>query len=161
VKFFADVSDLELSAIKQDCHGVVLPIRHGGGTNLKTAEALALGKWIVATSTALRGFEEFLSADGVVIADNPADFRHAIRQVLQRPPFELSETSRAARDALYWDRCFDDSELSKFFDDACGLAPRPNSQKRFDALDGNSPAAGRGGMSPAKASRLTIGSVER
>src|SRR5262249_20824407 len=98
VKLFADVSDLQLSAIKQGCHGVLLPIHRGGGTNLKAAEALALGKWVVATSTALRGFETFLSADGVVIADNPTNFRHAMRQVLQRSPFELSDASRSARD---------------------------------------------------------------
>ena len=82
---------LELSAVKQGCHGVFLPIRGGGGTNLKTAEALALGKWVVATSTALRGFEAFLGADGVVIADTSADFRRAMRQVLERPPLELTE----------------------------------------------------------------------
>lgn len=118
VQFFADISNAELSAIKQSCHGVFLPIRSGGGTNLKTAEALALGKWVVASSTALRGFETFLSAEGAVIADTPADFRRAMREVLQRPRLELTERSRVARDALYWDRCFDDSELSK----ALGLA---------------------------------------
>lgn len=118
VKFFIDVSDSELAAIKQRCHGIFLPIRSGGGTNLKTAEALALEKWVVATSTSLRGFETFLSAEGVIIADNPADFRQAIRQVLRRPPLEVSERSRAARDALYWDRCFGDSDLPKFFDNA-------------------------------------------
>jgi hypothetical protein len=160
VKFFVDVSDSELSAIKEGCHGVFLPIHGGGGTNLKTAEALALGKWVVATSTALRGFEKFLSADGVVIADNPIDFRHAMRQVLQRSPLELSEASRAARDALYWDRCFDDSDLPKFFDGQLP-APPPNSQERLDALDANWPNGGRGRVSPEKASRLTIGSVER
>jgi glycosyltransferase involved in cell wall biosynthesis len=142
VRFFADVSDSELSAIKQDCHGVLLPIHHGGGTNLKTAEALALGKWVVATSTALRGFERFLSTDGVVIADNPTDFRHAMRQVLQRSPFELSDASRTARDALYWDRCFDDGDLPKFFGDAQRPASPPNSQERFDQLDTNSGTAG-------------------
>ena len=128
VQFFPDVTDGELSAIKQGCHGVFLPIRSGGGTNLKTAEALALGKWVIATSTALRGFEEFLNADGVVIADILPDFRQAIRQVLQRPPLELTETSRATRDALYWDRCFDDSGLPKFLDDAQRLTPATSSK---------------------------------
>jgi hypothetical protein len=142
VKFFADVSDSELSAIKQDCHGVLLPIYNGGGTNLKTAEALALEKWVVATSTALRGFERFLSADGVVLADNPIDFRHAMRQVLQRSPFKLSDASHSARDALYWDRCFDDSDLPKFFGDAQCLPPPPNSQERFDQLDAKSAPTG-------------------
>ena len=116
VQFFADISDSELSAIKQGCHGVFLPIRSGGGTNLKTAEALALGKWVVASPTALRGFEAFLSSDGVILANNPADFRRAMRDVLQRAPLQLSNSTRAERDALYWDRCFDDSDLPKALD---------------------------------------------
>lgn len=137
VQFFPDVSDGELSAIKQGCHAVFLPIRSGGGTNLKTAEALALGKWVIATSTALRGFEEFLNADGVVIADNAADFRQEIRQVLQRPRLELTETSRASRDALYWDRCFDDSDLPKFLDDVQRLVPA-SAQARLNELNATS-----------------------
>ena len=123
VQFFAELSDPELAAIKQGCHGVFLPIRDGGGTNLKTAEALALGKWVVATSTALRGFDAFLRADGVVIADTPSDFRKAMRQVLRRPPLELDPASRAARDALYWDRCFDQGTLQKALDDAELVVP--------------------------------------
>jgi glycosyltransferase involved in cell wall biosynthesis len=113
VMFFPQVTDCELWAIKHSCHGVVLPIRSGGGSNLKTAEALALGKWVVATSTSLRGFKQFSDADGVIIADDPAEFRHAIRQVLRRAALDLSADSFAARDALYWDRCFCDSDFAK------------------------------------------------
>jgi hypothetical protein len=116
VQFFFDISDSELSAIKQYCHGVFLPIRSGGGSNLKTAEALVLERWVVATSTALRGFEMFSNAEGVIVANTSADFRKAMRQVLERPSLEISERSRAARDALYWDRCFADSDLPKFFE---------------------------------------------
>lgn len=114
VRFFFHPSDAELAEVKRSCHGVFVPIRSGGGTNLKTAEALALGKWVVATSTALRGFERFSDADGVIVADTAADFRRAMRQVLQRPPLEITECSRAARDSLYWDRCFQDSDLPSF-----------------------------------------------
>jgi len=114
VQFFFDVSDSELLAIKRCCHGVFLPIRSGGGTNLKTAEALVVGKWIIATTTALRGFERFMRAEGVILADSPAEFRQAMREVLQRPPLEISERSQAARDALFWDRCFADSALPTF-----------------------------------------------
>jgi glycosyltransferase involved in cell wall biosynthesis len=116
VRFFFDVSDSELSVIKRCCHGVFLPIRSGGGTNLKTAEALALGKWVVATSTALRGFERFSRAEGVTVADTPADFRQAMRRTLQRPPLEIDTSFRAARETLYWDRCFGDSELPNFLE---------------------------------------------
>jgi glycosyltransferase involved in cell wall biosynthesis len=116
VEFFTDISDSALAVIKQCCHGVLLPISDGGGSNLKTAEALTLGKWIIATSVSLRGFETYAN-DGVIVANDPADFRHAMRKVLQRPPAVISDGARLARDALYWDRCFVDSDLPKLLFD--------------------------------------------
>jgi glycosyltransferase involved in cell wall biosynthesis len=113
VQFFAKIDDDELWALKQSCHGVFLPLRSGGGSNLKTAEALALGKWTVATPTALRGFEAFSNAEGVILADDPASFRRSMHDVLQRPALEISAASRATREALYWDRSFADSGLAK------------------------------------------------
>ena len=113
VQFFAKVDDNDLWALKQSCHGVFLPLRSGGGSNLKTAEALALGKWTVATPMALRGFETFSNAEGVFVVDDPASFRAAVRKTLQRPSLEISPASRTAREALYWDRCFADSGLTK------------------------------------------------
>ncbi|MGB6285743.1 MAG: hypothetical protein WBG18_15200, partial [Xanthobacteraceae bacterium] len=123
VEFFADISDSDLAVIKQCCHGVLLPISDGGGSNLKTAEALTLGKWVIATSISLRGFEAYAN-DGVIVANNPVEFRHAMRQVLRRPPAVISDGARLARDALYWDRCFADSDLPKLLFDrapACRL----------------------------------------
>ena len=113
VQFFPKIDDNDLLALKQSCHGVLLPLRSGGGSNLKTAEALALGKWVVATPTSLRGFEPFSDAEGVIIADDPASFRRSVHEVLQREPLEISVASRTAREALYWDRCFADSGLAK------------------------------------------------
>lgn len=113
VRLFATIDDDNLSALKQSCHGVLLPLRTGGGSNLKTAEALALGKWTVATPTALRGFEAFADAEGVVVAADPASFRRGMQTILQREPIQISAASRASREALYWDRCFADSGLAK------------------------------------------------
>jgi len=113
VQFFADINDDDLWALKHACHGVILPLRSGGGSNLKTPEALALGKWTIATSIALRGFEAFSTAEGVIVADDPTSFRRSVREVLELPPVEITAASREARDALYWDRCFADSDLAK------------------------------------------------
>lgn len=68
------------------CDGIILPIVSGGGTNLKTPEALYSQKPIVATSMAFRGFEEHRSAAGVEIADTPAAFQAAIRRIPASPP---------------------------------------------------------------------------
>lgn len=104
VQFFPNTSDSDLLTLKNACHAILLPIQEGGGTNLKTAEALASGKWVVTTSTALRGFEAYREASGVVVADTPADFRAAITDVLKRSALQLSDDERTRRDELYWDR---------------------------------------------------------
>jgi glycosyltransferase involved in cell wall biosynthesis len=109
--FFPAIEDSELWALKAACHVVALPIDTGGGSNLKTAEALALGKWIVATTVAMRGYERFMDAEGLIVANDTASFRRAIVQALRSPPLTISDASRHARDAVYWDRCFEASGL--------------------------------------------------
>lgn len=107
VHFFEKISDDELNAIKASAHAFLLPIEFGGGSNLKTAEALASGKWVIATSTSLRGFEEFADEPGVIVADGRTQFRKAAMQVYRKPALQLSAEARARRDAVYWDHCFD------------------------------------------------------
>lgn len=52
------VSDKTLSALIAEAKCILLPMTSGGGSNLKTAEALLSGKQVVATPTALRGFSK-------------------------------------------------------------------------------------------------------
>ena len=111
IHFFPKIEDPELWSIKMKCHAVLLPIGTGRGSNLKTAEALVLGKWVIATSIAMRGYEAFLGVEGLIIANDSGEVRRAIAQVLRSPPPPVSEKSRQAREALYWDRCFADSDL--------------------------------------------------
>lgn len=107
--FHDSVSDEDLAALQQAARGTLLPIQIGGGSNLKTAEALVLGKWIVATTTAFRGFESFRSGSGVLIADTPEQFRAAMLQALNEEPPALDAAETARRDALHWDGCLRDS----------------------------------------------------
>lgn len=111
VHFEAKLNDAELAAAKEACHAVVLPIVYGGGSNLKTAEALALGKWVVATSVALRGFSEFEHAPGIAKADEPIDFRRAASTMLRRPPLTLTDSEKQARDVVYWDKAFERGDV--------------------------------------------------
>lgn len=59
------VTEAEKSAIFKLADIVVLPITAGGGTNLKTAEALLSKRVVVATDVAFRGFERHLSRQGI------------------------------------------------------------------------------------------------
>lgn len=106
VQFFPNTTDEDLDMLKAATHGVVLPIQFGGGSNLKTAEALVSEKWVVATPTAMRGFERFIGATGVLIAETPDQFRAAMIQALRNPPLQLSGQDRAARRAVTWERAF-------------------------------------------------------
>lgn len=86
---------------------IVLPLTQGGGTNLKTAEALWAGKHIVATRVAMRGFESFIGATGVQLADDPAAFKRALRFAMESEPLRLSEQEIDARRSVLWETCLD------------------------------------------------------
>ncbi len=100
-----EISEGALSALLQLAHAMVLPITHGGGTNLKTAEALWSGHHVVATSVAMRGFEPFAASRGVTVADDPVQFRTALRLAMAEPPLELTPTERDARRVVLWESC--------------------------------------------------------
>lgn len=97
-----EVSESVLRGLLATAHQIVLPITHGGGTNLKAAEAIWAGCHVVSTATAMRGFEQFISAEGITVADNPASFCAAIRDAFMRPRLRLSHTEREERQVVLW-----------------------------------------------------------
>nr|WP_160322537.1 glycosyltransferase [Aquabacterium parvum] len=78
---------------------IILPILSGGGTNLKTAEALASGRLVLGTTKAFRGFEDWLHAPGVHFADAPESFRDNLAKLLLA---SSSEQSKFHRQGLNW-----------------------------------------------------------
>lgn len=101
------LSDEDLAAVKTLAHAFLLPIPHGGGSNIKTAEALYSGAYVVGTEAAFRGFEDLLDLPEIVVARNPAVFQTSIRTVLARPRVStvLHAGDSLRREALRWDRC--------------------------------------------------------
>lgn len=97
------VSDGCLQGLLNVAHVIVLPITYGGGTNLKTAEALWIGKHVIATPNAMRGFEVFASSKGVKVEKDPDKFRKAIRNAMHEMPLQLNETEKNARRVLLWE----------------------------------------------------------
>lgn len=73
------VSEEVLTALLYHAKVICLPITEGGGTNLKTAEALMWLKPVVAMPKAMRGYDEAASLDGVFVARDPRDFRALLR----------------------------------------------------------------------------------
>lgn len=97
------VSEECLAGLLETAHVIILPLEHGGGTNLKTAEALWAGKHIVGTPTAFRGFEHFADSEGVRIAAQPKDFLAALREAMAAPPLSLSEADKDRRRSVLWE----------------------------------------------------------
>lgn len=94
----------DLDAILARCDVILLPILTGGGSNLKTAEALVSGKPILSTSLAFRGYDAFRDFPTVNIADDPKEWRAKLRELLAsetRPV--LSESQRTQTSALLWE----------------------------------------------------------
>ena len=98
-----EVTESQLSGLLSTAHVIVLPVTRGGGTNLKTAEAIWSGRHVVSTSVAMRGFERFATARGLRVADEPASFLAAIRQAMSEPSLELRAEERAERSTVLWD----------------------------------------------------------
>jgi glycosyltransferase involved in cell wall biosynthesis len=97
------LSEDELGAVLLSADVVILPITQGGGSNLKTAEALVSGRPIVATTFAFRGYEEYLTFSGVQVADTPAAFRTAILEALEQRPRPRSAEEADMVRRLFWD----------------------------------------------------------
>ncbi len=98
-----EVPENVLRGLLATAHLVILPITAGGGTNLKTAEALWSGKHVVATTKAMRGFEQFSNAQGVTVADDGPAFCNAIRRTFMLPNLVLDLDERARRRVVLWE----------------------------------------------------------
>ncbi len=97
------VSEDVLRGLLATAHQIILPITAGGGTNLKTAEALWSGKYVIGTTKAMRGFEQFSNAQGVTVADDGPAFCNAIRRTFMLPNLALGLEERARRRIVLWE----------------------------------------------------------
>jgi glycosyltransferase involved in cell wall biosynthesis len=86
IHFTGPLAEVDLAALLALAQVIILPITAGGGSNVKTAEALHAGRYVVGTSLAFRGFERFLELPGVYRYDDPADFRRRLVEQLEAPP---------------------------------------------------------------------------
>lgn len=75
VQLISEISDPGLTQLLEECNVILLPITYGGGTNLKSAEALVSGRPIVASPQAFRGFENFIGDSAVNIAQSNMEFK--------------------------------------------------------------------------------------
>ncbi len=82
IRTLPEIDEDRLNALLFHAKAICLPIVSGGGTNLKTAEALLSLKPIVAMRPAMRGYRGADGLSGVFVADTPRRFRALLREVM-------------------------------------------------------------------------------
>lgn len=95
-------SEAALAALLELAACIVLPITKGGGSNIKTAEAIHARKPVVGTPRSFRGYEHLLSLPHVFRAEDPAGFKRLVRAALDGtlpPPGPDDDT---LRDSVLW-----------------------------------------------------------
>lgn len=93
-----------LAALYATARVTIIPKTLGGGSNLKTAEALASGRPLVATRLAFSGFEAYATLPGVTVVDEPDAFWEAVDARLANPCPEPIRRAEAMR-GLLWSEC--------------------------------------------------------
>ena len=113
------LSQEDLSALRDLAHMFILPVTAGGGSNLKTAEALYSGKHVVASPLAMRGFEKLMDLPGLRIASPGREFAAAVAASLDEAPRSGDDNARAQRESLTWQHTL------RALCDAAGKTARP------------------------------------
>jgi hypothetical protein len=106
------VSERTLSALIEEASCIILPIISGGGSNLKSAEAIVYSKPIICTSESLRGFGNYLTYPQIQIASSPNEFRAKLIKTLAHPHGEIMSVSESSAPLPLWENQL--SELVKW-----------------------------------------------
>jgi len=96
------VSDKTLSALLVMSDVIILPITEGGGSNLKTAEAILADKKIVATRIAFRGNEQFETLPNISISNNQLAFRKQLEKSVNAVRRERNTAEKRLANKVQW-----------------------------------------------------------
>lgn len=100
------VDELSLDCVIGNAHVLMLPIQYGGGSNVKTAEALLSGRPAIASEAAMRGFKEFRNAPSIHVAGDAESFGKSMLDVLNRP-FQAQIPDFPELSSLLWESTID------------------------------------------------------
>lgn len=98
-----EVERADLDALLGGAAVVILPITTGGGSNLKTAEAIYSGRPVLATPHALRGYGDAARWPTIRVAGDADAFRRALRALLDAAPGALPAGYDAIRSQVTWE----------------------------------------------------------
>jgi glycosyltransferase involved in cell wall biosynthesis len=100
----AELERADLVALLGGAQVILLPITTGGGSNLKTAEAIHSGRPVLATPHALRGYGDASRWPTITVADTSDAFRRGLRALLDRPEPAPPADYDDIRDQVTWAR---------------------------------------------------------
>jgi glycosyltransferase involved in cell wall biosynthesis len=98
-----EVSQETLSALISLADAFILPIAEGGGSNLKTAEALMSTKNVLGSKKAFVGFENYQNLDGVFVEDNREKFYESLVKLSYSSEIESFDRSESPSQPLRWE----------------------------------------------------------
>jgi hypothetical protein len=104
IRIVGEVKSDEIDAAIIRSTGIILPIWEGGGSNLKTAQALLSNKCVIGSQFSFRGFESYINEPGVWLARDPENLA-AIAATLN--PQKVYTRSTKTKE-LNWSYIFED-----------------------------------------------------
>ncbi|HEX7769264.1 MAG TPA: FkbM family methyltransferase [Dokdonella sp.] len=102
-----EVEREDLVALLGGAAAILLPITTGGGSNLKTAEAIYSGRPVLATPHALRGYGDAAHWPTIRVEDGADGFRRTLRALLDAAPSEPPAGHARIRDEVTWTRALE------------------------------------------------------
>lgn len=104
IKIIGTVSNSDLDAAILSSSGLALPILSGGGSNLKTAQALLSKKYVIGTINSFRSFESYTNEAGVFVCSSIAEFAS---HMIKKKPRQKYPRSKAVS-SLHWNKAVAD-----------------------------------------------------
>lgn len=102
IKLLGKLEEDRLTALLDQSDVILLPIPKGGGSNLKTAEAILSGKKVVATPFAFNGFEKFRHLPNIWVADSKDNFQDFIIKALNAPYVKRTKYETELANSVQW-----------------------------------------------------------
>lgn len=100
LRILGPVSGDDIESAILSSSGVVLPIWEGGGSNLKTAQALLSGKCVLGSEFSFRGFEHCAQEPGVMLAPDAESLAKLLVTTAPQALYARSDNVQA----LIWER---------------------------------------------------------
>ncbi len=97
------IDEKTLSALLKLSDQIILPILEGGGSNLKTAEAILADKKVVATTKSFHSYERYLKLPNITIADDSDTFIRAMYKNINTAKISRTTEEKALAGTVLWE----------------------------------------------------------